>query len=255
MTAPAQFDLSLAEVRFGASPRAASSVASRSYVARPIRLAVRGPTGLDYVAAATTRFSVRGRPRALVLVVNRRPRGSLAPDLARIGLTVTSARRLGAPVVWQISDPFTRPSIGLTPALCDLPIHGVSLAASDLRSVLGRGIALSGFSVEAAIAQAYNVVCGRPYEQAFRQAVTQGSGPDLRSGQAIAPLLPAECDLRLAAVPALRMPAPPVRDAARAPTTAWRPHPPARLSLRQGSPALSASRRRRRAGRRARPPI
>jgi hypothetical protein len=136
------------------------------------------------VAGAVTRFSVRGRPRALVLVVNRRPRGSLAPDLARVGLTVTAARRFGAPLLWQLSDPLTHPPTGLTPALCDLPIRGVSLTGSDLRSVLSRGAAPSGFSAETAVAQAYDVVCGRPYDQAFRQAVTQGSVPTCQTGQA-----------------------------------------------------------------------
>jgi hypothetical protein len=178
--APAQFDLSLAEVRFGRPARSAR--ASRSVGS--IRIAVRGPTGLDYVAAAVTRSEVLVGSRAFVLVVNRRPRGSLAPDLARIGLTVTAPRRLGAPAVLEISDPFTRLGIGLTPALCDLPTHGASLAAGKIRSVLSRGVALAGFSAEAAIAQAYDVVCRRPYEQAFRQAVSPTSAPTCETGKA-----------------------------------------------------------------------
>ena len=181
--APAQFDLSLAEIRFAAPARGASSVAGARRLASSIRLALRGPTGLDYVAAAVTRLTVSGRPRALVLVVNKRPRGSLAPDLARIDLTVTAAKRLGAPVVSQVSDPLTRVSIVLTAALCGLPTRGTSLAAGDVRSVLRRGVALTGFSAEAAIAQAYDMVCQRPYDQAFKQAVTQGSGPTCEAAQ------------------------------------------------------------------------
>jgi hypothetical protein len=180
--APAQFDFSLAEVRFGRPARGVSARVSRGVGS--IRIALRGATGLDYVAAAVTRSSVLGGLRALVLVVNRRPRGSLAPDLARIGLTVTAARRLGAAAVSQISDPFTRVRIGLTPALCDLPTRGASLVAGDIRSVLSRGVALTGFSAEAAIAQAYDVVCRRPYEQAFRAAVGQASAPTCETGQA-----------------------------------------------------------------------
>jgi hypothetical protein len=179
VTAPAQFDLSLAQVSFGARAR----VASGSRHASSLRLQLRGPTGLSYVAAAVTRFSVRGRPRALLLVANRRPRGSLAPDLARIGFTVSAAARLGEPLVSQISDPFTHPT-GLTPALCDLPIRGVALAAADLRAVVSRGPALGGLSAAAAVAQAYDAVCRRPFSQSFRQAVTQGSVPPCETGKA-----------------------------------------------------------------------
>jgi hypothetical protein len=180
--APAQFDLSLAEVRFGRPARGARASASRGVGS--IRIALRGPTGLDYVAAAVTRSGVLGESRALVLVVNRRPRGSLAPDLARIGLTVTAPRRLGAAVVSQVSDPFTRVRIGLTPALCDLPTPGASLAVGEIRSVLSRGVALTGFGAAAAIAQAYDVVCRRPYEPAFRQAVSPTPPPTCETGKA-----------------------------------------------------------------------
>jgi hypothetical protein len=180
--APAQFDLSLAEVRFGRPARGARTRAVRGLGA--IRIALRGPTGLDYVAAAVTRSGIGGGPRALVLVVNRRPRGSLAPDLARIGLTVTAARSLGAASVWQISDPFTQVRIGLTPALCNLPTRGASPVAGDIRSVLSRGVALAGFGAGAAIVQAYDLVCRRPYEQAFREAVSQASAPTCETGHA-----------------------------------------------------------------------
>jgi hypothetical protein len=148
-----------------------------------MRLVLPASTGLDYVASALTRFSVLGRPRALVLAVNRRPRGSLAPDLARIGFTVRALARLGDPLLWQTSDPITRPS-ALTPALCDLPTRSGSLAPSELRTVLSRGPALSGFSAGAALAQAYDLVCRRPYQQAFRRAVTQGSLPTCETGTA-----------------------------------------------------------------------
>jgi hypothetical protein len=185
--APAQFDLSLAEISFGAPARLAHPSSGSPGQWSSIRLQLRGPTGLDYVAGAVTRFSVLGRPRVLLLVVNRRPRGSLAPDLARIDFTVSAAARLGHPLVMQISDPFTRPS-GLTPALCDLPIRGAALAAADLRAVLSRGPALGGFSAGAAIAQAYDAVCRRPFSPSFSQAVTQGSVPTCATGQANAVL-------------------------------------------------------------------
>jgi hypothetical protein len=175
LRAPSQFDLALGQISFGAPARVAGPATSGPRREGPLRLVLPASTGLDFMAGAVTRFSVLGRPRALVLVVNRRPRGSLAPDLARIGLTVRASARLGRPLLWQASNPLTRPS-ALTPALCDLPPRGGPLAASDLRSVLTKGPALSGFSAREALAQAYDLVCHRPYQQAFRLAVTQGSG-------------------------------------------------------------------------------
>jgi len=183
VSAPAQFDLTLAEVRFRRAGHAVRGGASRARLARSIHVALAGPTGLDYVAAAATRFGVRTRPRLLVLVINRRPRGSLAPDLARIGLTVTAPRSLGAPRLSQVSDPFTRPPpSGAVAVLCDLRVPGPSLSAAALRPLLRRGAALAGFSAQAAIAQAYNAVCGKPYEDAFRRAVTRGSLPTCEAG-------------------------------------------------------------------------
>jgi hypothetical protein len=199
VTTPAQFDLTLAEITFTRRAHVAGARASAGHHVSPIRLALVGPLGLDYVAGAVTRFAVGGRPRVLVLVVNRRPRGSLAPDLVRIGLAVTSSRGLGAPAMLAIRNPFTAPASGLTPALCDLPIRAPSLAAGDLRSVLSRGLPLTGvradgavkFGAAAAVAQAYDAVCGRPYDAAFRQAVTHGSSTSCEAGgAAVVPCCP-----------------------------------------------------------------
>lgn len=192
LAAPAQFDLSLAEITFGAPARVAGAAASRAGRAGSVRVALLGSSGLNSVAAAVTRFTVRGRPRLLVLAVNRRPRGLLAPDIARVALRVTAPRRFGRPTLMQLSNPFTRRPSGLTPALCDLPIRGPSLTSSDLRSVLAHGLPLQAagggregvFGAEAAVAQAYDVVCGRPYKPLFKQAVTQGSGTGCEGGQA-----------------------------------------------------------------------
>jgi hypothetical protein len=184
IAAPAQFDLSLAEISFGAPARIANAGGPRRYRSA-LRIALRGTAGLNYLVGAVTRFNVRRRPRVLVLLVNRRPRGSLAPDIARVGLRVTAARRLGAPRLLQLANPFTRPATGLTPALCDLPTRGPSLTAADLRAVLSRGLGLAGFAPADAVAQAYDAVCARPYSPAFRQAVTRGSGSSCEAGQAI----------------------------------------------------------------------
>jgi hypothetical protein len=184
VAAPAQFDLSLAEISFGAPARIANAGGPRRYRSA-LRIALRGTAGLNYLVGAVTRFNVRRRPRVLVLLVNRRPRGSLAPDLVRVGLRVTAARRLGAPRMLLLANPFMRPATGLTPALCDLPIRGPSLTAGDLRAALSRGPGLGGFGPAAAVAQAYDAVCGRPYSPAFRQAVTLGAGSSCEAGQAL----------------------------------------------------------------------
>jgi hypothetical protein len=175
IAAPAQFDLSLAEISFRAPAGSATAGAGSGSHSAALRIALRGTAGLNYLAGAVVRSSASRPVRVLVLVVNRRPRGSLAPDLARIGLNVTAARRLGAPRRALLANPFSHPTIGLTPALCDIPIRGPSLTAADLRAVLSRGSGLGGFGPAAAIAQAYDAVCARPYSPAFRQAVTIGA--------------------------------------------------------------------------------
>src|SRR3954452_9613642 len=94
LTAPAQFDVSVAQVRYAVphGPRPA------------LRLALAGPAGLDYVAVALPRQQPRRAVVALVAVVNRRPRGTLAPDLAEIQLSTRPSRRMRAPTVTQATN-------------------------------------------------------------------------------------------------------------------------------------------------------
>lgn len=167
VTAPAQFDLTLAELRFPGRP------------GPPGHLALGQAPGLYYVAGALVRRPSRSGPRALVLVVNERPRGSLAPDLLRLGLRVTADRALGSPSLRQRVNPFPRPAgSGLDPRLCGL---GARHGAADLRAVLSGGRPLPGYGVAAAVAQAYDVACGLPYDSAFARAVT-GCGTSLVAG-------------------------------------------------------------------------
>jgi hypothetical protein len=158
--APAQFGLVLAEVRFPAR------------TGRPRRLSLRGPAGLNFVAGASVRRPPSGGPRTLVLVINRRPPGSLAPDLRRIGLTVTAARSLGAPSLRATSTPVVRPVGGVRPSICRLGLHGRPLGAGALQVMLGAGRTIPGFGAAAAVAQAYDLVCGLPYDPAFVSAAT-----------------------------------------------------------------------------------
>lgn len=164
---PAPSDLELMQVSFrGSNGRRQISRAA-------LTLAVSGAFGADYVTLATPSFKRSRSPRALVLVVNR-PSALLDPTTVRLRLR--ALRVLGTPVLKRIVDPLTHPRTGLTPALCDLPLHGAAaLGASSLRALASRGAALRGFGSAAAVAQAYDLVCGLPHLSAFEQAVRQGA--------------------------------------------------------------------------------
>ncbi len=153
VAAPAQFDFALAELSF----RGAAG-----------RVTLSGAPGLYYVAAAVVRRPRSGGARALVLVVNERPRGSLAPDRSSIALRVSTALRFGAPRVHQRNNIFTTPVGAGARPLCGL---GSRHGAGDLRGAVGAGRRLAGLTAAAAIAQAYAVACGLPANPAFAAAV------------------------------------------------------------------------------------
>jgi len=163
---PAPDDLALAQVSYRHTGRQPLS-------ARSPRVAVIGPFGDDYLAAvAVARSSTPGALRALVLLVNR-PSPLLEP--VSVPVRVSAQRSLGAPTVRTLADPFTRPASGRTPALCDLPTHGLALSGSQLGVVYSRGTPLTGFDAASAVAQAYDAACGLPYASAFKQAVESSS--------------------------------------------------------------------------------
>lgn len=195
LTAPAQSDLTLAEVRFPAG-----------HAGRPSRLSPSEAPGLYYVAGALVRRPPSGGPRALVLVVNQRPRGSLAPDRLRIGLRVRAPQRLGKPSLRQVVDPLTRPAGAAGAALCGLTTAHRALSTAALEGVLGAGRALPGFGAAAAVAEAYDVACGLPSNPAFARAVSGSCGASLVAG-----CCPpnAQCALPPAPAPAPAPPAPP----------------------------------------------
>jgi hypothetical protein len=171
LTAPAQFDLTLAEVRFPAGR-----------AGRPSRLSLSDAPGLYYVAGALVRRPPTGGPRALVLVVNERPRGSLAPDRLRIGLRVRAAQNLGRPSLRRLVNPLTRPAGAAGAVFCGLTAHRRALATDALQGVLAAGRALPGFGAAAAVAEAYDLACGLPSDPAFARAVSGGCGGSLVAG-------------------------------------------------------------------------
>jgi hypothetical protein len=154
--APAQFDVALTQIRYAVP-----------HGARPaLHVTLAGPTGLDYVAVALPRHQPRRALVALVAVVNRRPRGSLAPDIAQILLGTRLSRAVRAPAITEAMNVLgTRPASA--PPACALG----PLAVADLRFAVRAGAPPPGFGARATIAQALAAACGRPVEPAFRVAV------------------------------------------------------------------------------------
>ena len=156
LAAPAQFDIAVAQVRYAVphGPRPA------------LRLALAGPTGLDYVAVALPRHQPRHAVVALVAVVNRRPRGSQAPDLAQVLLSTRPTRAMRAPTVTEATN-ILAATPGSAPPACALG----SLVASDLRFALRAGTPPPGFGARSTIVHALAAACGRAVPAAFLQAV------------------------------------------------------------------------------------
>jgi hypothetical protein len=162
VAAPAQFDVAVAQVRYAVphGPRPA------------LRLKLAGPTGLDYVAVALPRHQPRHADVALVAVVNRRPRGSQAPDLAHILLSTRPSRAIGVPTVTQATN-----VLAATPAAAPAACALGSLSVSDLRFALRAGAPPPGFGARSTIVQALDAACGRAVDSAFRTAVAPPALP------------------------------------------------------------------------------
>ncbi len=160
-------DLTLAEVSFHAS-------GSHPLSKRSLQVAVLGPFGDDYLAAAAPRSQPAGVRRALVLLVNR-PSPLLDP--VTVHLRVTAQRSLGAATDRELANPFARAASAPKPALCDLDTSGSPLSGAQLSALASHGTALAGFGPAGAVAEAYDAVCALPYASAFGQAVEQGSQP------------------------------------------------------------------------------
>lgn len=162
LAAPAQFDVSVAQVRYAVpqGPRPA------------LRLALAGPTGLDYVAVALPRHQPKHAAVALVAVVNRRPPGSQAPDLAQVVFSTRPSRAMRAPTLTQATNVLAaKPAAA--PAACALG----SLTVGDLRFALRAGAPPPGFSARSTIVQALDAACGRAVDPAFRTAVAPPALP------------------------------------------------------------------------------
>jgi hypothetical protein len=174
--APAPEDVALVEIEFHGAHR--PQTISRHTLALTLGV----PIGSDYLAVATPSFHPARSTRAFVLIVNR---PSPLFDPARIPLRLRTARALGSPRLWSLANLFTDRLVGLTPALCDMPLHGAAaLEGSALRTLRSQGRPLVGYGPAAAIAQAYDVACALPSEAAFAQALGRPSGGECSSVRA-----------------------------------------------------------------------
>src|SRR6478735_403379 len=93
---------------------------SRHPTRRSLRVSVAGSTGLNYLAAGRLLPVGPRTLTALVALVNRRPPGSLAPDLAFVRVHVAGARLTHRPRVSEVVGAFARRAraAALGPALC-----------------------------------------------------------------------------------------------------------------------------------------
>jgi hypothetical protein len=165
VTAPAQFDLTIARLRY----RVPVGADRPRLVVKPV-----GPTGLNFLAVARPVSQPRGGLVALVVVVNRRPRGSLAPDLQGIDLTTRLSRVVRRPQLSEVVNLY-----GAAPhehttvrALCSVP-GSRRLGPGDLRLLTRAGAPPPGFNARATVVQAFQTACGRPVDRRFRAAVQQ----------------------------------------------------------------------------------
>jgi hypothetical protein len=95
ITPPGQFDATLAAVSYAHAAGLSSA-------------APQAPVGLNYVAIAVPRQRAGAPARALVLVVNHRPRGSMIKDVGPLVMGLRTSRELDVPHVTQRIDLFGR---------------------------------------------------------------------------------------------------------------------------------------------------
>lgn len=161
--APAPNDLALAQIRF---PRAGRRAVARNL----LHIEMQVPFGADYLAVAVPNVGLStGGAQVLVLLVNR-PTALEDPDSVRLRLS--TGGRLVEHEVWRVENPFAGTLALADRDLCDLATGGQTVRAGDLAPLRSAGGALDGFGLTAAVAQAYDVACGLPYEAAFKQVVT-----------------------------------------------------------------------------------
>jgi len=157
---PRQFDLTEAQATFAVGPRHHPRVTA----------SVASPVGFDYVASAVLRHPSSGTARVLVVAVNHRLRGSLAPDVfLPVKMDLRLSRRVRAPRLGEAANALSTSGPGSS-ALCDAQPQG-ALAPGYLRVLASAGEPPAGYDAAQTVAQGFDVACGRPSDPAFRAAV------------------------------------------------------------------------------------
>ena len=138
---------------------------------RSLRVGVAGSIGRNYLAAGRLLPVRRGTLTALVALVNRRPPGSLAPDLAFVRVDVAGARLTHRPRVSEVVGAFARRAraAAVAPAMCTQTPR--TLAAGNVAGVFASGPGF-GFAAPDVVAQGFDAACSRPVDPAFERAVT-----------------------------------------------------------------------------------
>ena len=155
IAAPQQFDFTLAWLNLRGP-------------ASGLRVDMPGAAGLTYVAAAQVRSA---RRLILVLVVNRRPRGSLAPDPASVLVRVTTRSRERAPAHSERVNILANGAPGID---CSA-LHGRPAFGSELRALLGGYF--GPFHADEAVARGLDQACGMPIDSQFERQVRQEPPP------------------------------------------------------------------------------
>ncbi len=158
---PAVGELALAQLDFTHAAHGARLGAGA------LSVSASAPFGDDYLLTGVLRLAGSRLQRALVLVANR---ASPLADPAHVRLRASAAIALGSPSVLRASDPFSHAQAKV-PGLCDLPLHGRALEPAQLLLVGSRGAPLSGIGPAAALADAYDALCGLPYPSTFKQDI------------------------------------------------------------------------------------
>jgi hypothetical protein len=168
VTGPGQFDFTLARAEFRLSHR--DVVPHRAQLA-----ASPGPSGLNAVIVAKLRLAPLRWSEVYVLAVNRRPAGSLAPDLASIPVSLAGRRLARAPALIERVNAFAAADAGMPPPkdLCT-GTENPPAGAFDVRAQAGAAL---DYPPDAAVSQALAAVCGRPVDPAFAAAVRGGGQP------------------------------------------------------------------------------